>query len=162
MPHHDATQVMELYPRIYFACHTRHVRDEHSRRRLSAHQASILDHLDDVAPVSLHRLAQHMGVTASTMSLAITRLTRMGYVQRQRDRDDRRFVRLRLTADGLRIRESKSVLEPERVERMLAQLSVSDRRHALEGLALLARAAEQAMVALSARREKRRVARSTR
>ena len=29
-------QLMELYPRIYFACHTRHVRDPRTRRLLSA------------------------------------------------------------------------------------------------------------------------------
>ena len=39
-------QVLELYPKIFFACHTRHVRDPSTRRVLSAHQASILDHLD--------------------------------------------------------------------------------------------------------------------
>ena len=35
---------MSLYPRIYFACHTRHVRDPQTQRTLSRHQASVLDH----------------------------------------------------------------------------------------------------------------------
>ena len=35
------TAVMTLYPRIYFACHTRHVRDPDSFRLLSRHQASV-------------------------------------------------------------------------------------------------------------------------
>jgi hypothetical protein len=39
-------QLMEFYPIIYFACHRRHVRDPKSKRVLSAHQGSILDHLD--------------------------------------------------------------------------------------------------------------------
>lgn len=77
-------QVMELYPRIYFACHTRHVRDPQSHRLLSAHQASILDHLDEHEPLSLLDLARHMGVTPSTMSLNIERLVRRGYVSRDR------------------------------------------------------------------------------
>jgi hypothetical protein len=34
------TAVMTLYPRIYFACHTRHVRDPQTQRMLSRHQAS--------------------------------------------------------------------------------------------------------------------------
>ena len=44
--------VLECYPQIYFACHRRHVRDSATRELLSAHQASILDHLDDVEPTS--------------------------------------------------------------------------------------------------------------
>src|ERR1700747_758800 len=73
-------QVMELYPRIYFACHTRHVRDPETRRLLSAHQASILDHLDEHEPLALLDLAKHMGVTPSTMSLNIERLGGRGDV----------------------------------------------------------------------------------
>ena len=52
-----ARQVMALYPRIYFACHTRHVRDPQSPRVLSRHQASILDHLDEIDPITLNGLA---------------------------------------------------------------------------------------------------------
>ncbi len=68
--------VLECYPKIYFACHRRHVRDPATRRVLSAHQASILDHLDAVEPTSLGQLAAHMGVTVGTMSVAVERLVR--------------------------------------------------------------------------------------
>src|SRR5438552_2698612 len=105
----DVQAVLAHYPRIFFACHTRHVRDPQSRRKLSAHQASILDHLDEVEPTSVLHLARHMGVTASTMSLGAARLVRLGYVRRSRDRGDRRFVSLRLTAAGARIRDASSV-----------------------------------------------------
>src|ERR1044071_873974 len=77
--------VLEDYPKIFFACHRRHVRDDKARRTLSRHQASILDHLDEVEPLSLNALAAHMGVTASTMSLNVDRLVRDGYVLRQRN-----------------------------------------------------------------------------
>jgi DNA-binding transcriptional ArsR family regulator len=84
------TAVMTLYPRIYFACHTRHVRDPQSQRLLSRHQASILDHLDELEPTTVMDLAGHMGVTAGTMSLSIDRLERKGYVVRLKDAKDRR------------------------------------------------------------------------
>ena len=41
-------QVLAHYPRIFLACHVRHRRDPKTRRLLSAHQGSILDHLDDL------------------------------------------------------------------------------------------------------------------
>src|SRR5258708_12327969 len=72
----DVDTVLRCYPQIYFACHKRHVRDQATNEVISAHQASILDHLDDVQATSLFDLARHMGVTASTMSITVDRLVR--------------------------------------------------------------------------------------
>src|SRR5215467_12697444 len=126
-------QVMELYPRIYFACHLRHVRDPKTRRALSAHQASILDHLDEREPVTLLDLARHMGVTASTMSLHVERLVGRRYILKERDARDARRLRLRISAAGVRIREANSVLDPERVRAMLSRLSVSEQAEGMRG-----------------------------
>jgi DNA-binding MarR family transcriptional regulator len=139
------TAVMTLYPRIYFACHTRHVRDPQNSRILSRHQASILDHLDEIAPTTVMDLAGHMGVTAATMSLAIDRLERKGYVVRLKDAKDRRRVHVRLTTAGVRVREASSVLDPARVEALVARLADDERDRAVDGLALLARAAQEQM-----------------
>jgi DNA-binding MarR family transcriptional regulator len=140
-----ASRVLALYPRIYFACHTRHVRDPQTDRVLSRTQASILDHLDEVDPLTLNELARHMGVTAGTMSLAIDRLEHKGFVVRLRDTADRRRVHLRLTAAGMRVRQASSVLDPQRVEALVERLDPADRAVAVRGLALLARAAEDQM-----------------
>jgi len=136
----DVKQVLTDYPRIYFACHTRHVRDPRTREKVSAHQASILDHLDVVAPTSLQDLANHMGVTPATMSLGIERLVRQGYVSRRRSKADGRQLELRLSAAGVRLRDAQSVLDPERVRALLDNLTEAERKDALRGLALLAEA----------------------
>jgi MarR family transcriptional regulator, organic hydroperoxide resistance regulator len=142
-PAEAARQVLALYPRIYFACHTRHVRDPVSHRLLSRHQASILDHLDELDPTTVNDLARHMGVTAATISLALDRLERKGYVARLRDNADRRRVHVRLTAAGVRMREATSVLDPPRVEELLSRLTGEERDAAVRGLALLADAARR-------------------
>jgi len=142
-----ARQVLTLYPQIYFACHTRHVRDPQTQRLLSRHQASVLDHLDEIDPTTVNDLARHMGVTPATMSLAIDRLERKGYVARTRDGVDRRRVHVRLTSAGVRIREASSVLDPDRVEALLARLTDAEREAAIRGLALLATAAHRPRVA---------------
>jgi DNA-binding MarR family transcriptional regulator len=139
----EVETVLQCYPEIYFACHRRHVRDEQTRAVLSSHQASVLDHLDDVAGTSLFDLARHMGVTASTMSLTVDRLERGGYVNRERSTVDRRRVDLRLTAAGLRIKRQQKVLEPELVQAVLSHLDERQRRQALRGLELLAEASRQ-------------------
>ena len=137
------TAVMTLYPRIYFACHTRHVRDPQSQRLLSRHQASILDHLDELEPTTVMALAGHMGVTPATMSIAVDRLERKGYVVRLKDAKDRRRVHVRLTTAGVRVREATSVLDPSRVEALVGRLSDEERARAIEGLGLLAHAGQE-------------------
>ena len=151
-----AKQVMELYPRIYFACHTRHVRDPRTKRVLSAHQTSILDHLDEREPLTLLDLARHMGVTPSTMSLHVERLVRRGYVSRLRATEDGRRLKLRITPAGVRVREATSVLDPARVRALLARLSSEQQEAGIRGLALLARAGSEQMEEQSKRKRKGR------
>lgn len=150
-----ARALMELYPKVFFACHRRHVRDPRTKRVLSAHQASILDHLDEAEPLGLTALAAHMGVTPSTMSLAIDRLEVGGYVRRGRDRRDGRKVSLRLTAAGARIKQKQSVLDPAAVASLLSRLSPAQRAAAIQGFALLAGAAEVQMQSRQAHAKRR-------
>jgi len=145
---------MRYYPQIYFACHTRHVREQKSGKTLSAHQASILDHLDEKEPTSLLGLAKHMGVTSSTMCIHVNRLARGGFVSRQRDAGDARRVKLLLTASGVAMKRASSVLDAELVSAMLSRLSEKERTAAIGGLALLARAASEEMATKSAVRER--------
>jgi len=139
----EVETVLQCYPQIYFACHCRHVRDAQTHVQLSTHQASVLDHLDDVEGTSLLALAQHMGVTASTMSLMIDRLERGGYVRRERSLQDGRRVDLRLTVAGVGIKKQQKVLEPDLIAAMLRRLDPVRRRQALRGLELLAEAAKE-------------------
>lgn len=145
--HPDVAAVFRDYPRIYFACHRRHVRDPQTGVQVSSHQVSILDHLDADAPTMLTDLATHMGVTPATMSIAVGRLVEQGYVTRVLDPVDRRKVQLRLTDAGTRVCAANSVLEPTLVAEMLDQLSADDRTAALRGLELLARGAQAAQQA---------------
>ena len=138
-----AAAVMTAYPRIWFACHRRHVRDPESGTLLSSHQASILDHLDTIEATSLTTLASHLGVTPGTMSVAVDRLEKHAYVRRTWDERDRRRVQLRLTEAGARVRSANSALDPVRVEALLGRLTAEEQRAAISGLTILARGAEE-------------------
>ncbi|HEY4131554.1 MAG TPA: MarR family winged helix-turn-helix transcriptional regulator [Gemmatimonadaceae bacterium] len=145
----DVAQVFRDDPRIYFACHRRHVRDPKNGKNVSARQVSILDHLDVDTPIILSDLADHLGVTSATMSIAVGQPVNLGYVTRVLDPTDRRKVQLRLTDAGVRICAANSVLEPSLVQAMLDRLPERDRKAALHGLALLGRAAVGAQQARS-------------
>lgn len=150
MPHSDdVAAIMRDYPRIYFACHRRHTRDPQSGQLVSERQVQILDHLDEFTALSLTALADHMGVTAGTMSVAVDRLVKNGYVSRAIDGDDRRRVLLRLSRTGAQLCDAHSVLDPELIGAMIAKLPADDRAKALHGLALLARAANNATASKS-------------
>src|SRR5215217_3038467 len=156
----DVAQVFRDYPRIYFACHRRHVRDPKSGSHVSARQVSILDHLDADRAMMLSDLARHMGVTPATMSIAVGQLVQHGYVTRILDPVDRRKVQLRLTDAGVRVCAANSVLEPTLVQEMLDQLSDRDRLAALRGLALLGKAATLAQQERARSMKRRRAAAS--
>ncbi len=87
-------------------------------------------------------LAEHLGVTASTMSLTLKRMAEGGFIRRDRDPADRRVMNVRLTEQGRRVRESRSMLDPERVDQMLRMLDPSDRHLVLRGVLLLGDAAD--------------------
>lgn len=136
-------QLLSCYPKIFFACHLQHVKDPETENILTAKQASVLDHLDLAEAVSLNGLAKHMGVKPATMCVMVDRLEELGYMTRVRSEEDRRAVLLRLTPAGLRLRESQSVLDPGRVEGVLASMTPEDLERGLDGLRLLAEAASR-------------------
>lgn len=149
----DMQRLFRAYPKIYLACHRRHLRDDESGRVLTAHMAGILDHLDPQNTRTISEMARHMSVTESTMSLQVSKLERLGYARRIRDRGDGRRIGVRLTAAGARVREQNSVLDPDLAKEMLSLLKSHDQETALRGLELLGGAAETLM-------EKRRLRRT--
>lgn len=139
----DIREVQRLYPQIFVACHTDHVRAASTEWRISSQDASILVHLDRESGLSPRDLARHLGVVPSTLSAAIARLSKLGYLSSQPVAKDRRRRELRLTARGAEAIAATSVLDAERVRALLKKLTVAERKAAVRGLALLARAARQ-------------------
>src|SRR5437899_2537531 len=86
MPHSPAyvrladQRLLDAYPAIFLACHRIHVRDDETGKLITEHQASVLDHLHATHPTPLSRLAEHLGVGRSTMSIMVARLVRGGYI----------------------------------------------------------------------------------
>jgi DNA-binding MarR family transcriptional regulator len=155
----DVRLVQVAYPQIYFACHTRHVRRASTATQLSATDSTLLAHLDEDHATRPTTLAKHLGVAGSTLSAAIARLARLGYVAHRKAAADGRAVDLRLTAKGAAAMQASSVLESARVAKMLAQLTSAERKRALDGIGLLAkgaRLASSSATAAEARQESRK------
>jgi DNA-binding MarR family transcriptional regulator len=137
----QATEIQKFYPQIYHACHTEHVKAASSDVRLSSRDSAILSHLtmDDLSRPS--NLAKHLNISASTLSEALTNLQELGYVKSQKDQNDDRKQKVFLTDRGLDAMKKSSVLDSKKLVRLLSLLNVKEREIAVEGLALLAKAA---------------------
>jgi DNA-binding MarR family transcriptional regulator len=141
----DVATVQECYPQIYLACHTRHNRAASTEHHLSERDSPLLSHLSVKVPISHGELAAHMAVRPSTLSGAISKLEKLGYVERRQEAKDRRLVMLRLTQKGATARAATSVLDPDRVAAILSRLSKKDKMLALAGLEILANASRDFM-----------------
>ncbi len=134
-------RVQTWYPQIYLACHVDHKRARTTGSGISPRDASLLAHLDERQPVAPASLAKHLRVGAPTLSAALKRLARLGYVVQARDPLDARRREVRLTTAGAQAMSESSVLEASRVQALLKRLTPDERARAIDGLGLLARAA---------------------
>lgn len=132
-------RLFDAYPAIYLACHRRHVRDDETGAVVTAHQASVLDHLDIQKPTTLSNLAEHLGVGRSAMSIQVNQLARKGYVRRKAVPGDRRKVGLILSDAGNRVKKQNTVLDPDLVRAMFASMPEPVLESALEGIERLAK-----------------------
>ncbi len=139
----DLDLVLHALARVRSVFRARSVRDPlDGGGQVSARRAEILAHLDEEDPAMVGELADHLGVTASTMSLTLKRMELEGWVRRDRDPEDRRVTNVRLTEAGGRVRDARTDFDPERIAHALAILSPAHRREVLRGLGLLADAAD--------------------
>ena len=135
--------VQTSFPQIYLACHTRHQRKKSTPHRLSSRDSSILAHLDEREPISPARLAKHLGVSASTLSEALKRLARLGFIVAPENGSTLRRTKVLLTPLGAAAIRDTSVLETERLEAILRGLTRDERRSVAAGLARLGDACRQ-------------------
>ena len=141
----DAITVVQFaYPQVYYACHTRHERRRSSALRLSRRDSELLVHLDRADVTLVTELARHLDLAASTVSEAVSRLEKLGFIRKADRSGDRRRVGLLLTDRGADAVRGTSVLERARLRTVLSRLSVRDRAVVTRGLRLLARACRPA------------------
>ncbi len=129
----DVYAVQRAYPQIWHACHTGHRKGATDGNAASERDVALLAHLDPAKPTTAGSLARHLGVKPSTLSAALDDLERHGY--------DRRVVEVHLNEKGRDAVSSQSALDARRVRDLLGHLDDIERKAAVAGIELLARAA---------------------
>ena len=67
---------------------------------LSLAEMHTLDAIGPYESRTMTETAQILGITVSTLTVSVDRLVKKGFVERRRDEEDRRVVRISLTRDG--------------------------------------------------------------
>jgi DNA-binding MarR family transcriptional regulator len=111
--------------------------------RLSQHERQLLHHVPERGGIALNALAAHLALPKSTASVVVKDLERRGYVRRARDARDERRLAIVLSAQGRRVVEADTVLEPDALGRALAALPAGERRALLDAMEALADAGER-------------------
>jgi MarR family transcriptional regulator, organic hydroperoxide resistance regulator len=110
---------------------------------LSQHERQLLHHVPERGGIALNALAAHLALPKSTASVVVKDLERRGYVRRARDARDERRLAIVLSAQGRRVVEADTVLEPDALGRALAALPADERGALLDAMEALADAGER-------------------
>jgi DNA-binding MarR family transcriptional regulator len=109
----------------------------------SVSQALALHALDTDPPLSQQELAARLRLEKSSVSRLVADLERRGLIQRQRDKDNRRVVRLRLTDGGRRAHVELGTQFHKHFDQWTAELTPAERDALIVGLSAFLRASRR-------------------
>jgi DNA-binding MarR family transcriptional regulator len=102
------------------------------------HVLSMLDHHGDL---TMSHLADLLGVSLSNVTGLIDRMEERRYVERERDRDDRRVVLVRLTAEGRSQLDAIQLVRQDLMQKILSRLTPDELDCVSDAITSLRRAA---------------------
>ncbi|NQZ33284.1 MAG: winged helix-turn-helix transcriptional regulator [Oceanospirillaceae bacterium] len=134
----NVLQIQVLYPKIYFACHQQHSKAKSAKGQLTDRDLNILVHIFDGKYRYNKELANHLNVAPSTMSEALNHLVALKVLLTKIDDNDQRRTRYLLTDAGRTALQESSVLDSNKLTKMLNKLNAEQQTQVLQGLQLLA------------------------
>ena len=123
----DVARIVEAV--VYLYTESRRVTKDLARAfGLTGPQVTVLKMLEGIGALSLSDLSARMSARNSTVTGIADRMERDGLVERKRDADDRRIVRIRLTPKGRDLARQIPVESMEVFGAALRGLNTDDRR----------------------------------
>lgn len=128
-----AGRMVELLPRMLQGI-ARRESNYLSRGKISIPQLSVLGHLSRGGEIPMNELARVLGVSRPAATGLVDRLIAQGLAARRGDPEDRRVVRVNLTAKGRNV--LANIWEQKRrvITQVFGQLPAADRAHYLATL----------------------------
>jgi DNA-binding MarR family transcriptional regulator len=116
-----------------------------SRYGVTTSQGEALMAFSDDSRASMNELSRTLGLANSTMTRMVVNLVARGLVRRAEDDQDRRVVRVTLTAEGRKLQGSLKEARREIQRLILTEIRVEERAAILEVLEKLNGAIQKAM-----------------
>lgn len=127
----DVDRILEAI--IYLYTEGRRVTKEFARQaNLTGPQLTVIKMLETIGDLSLSELSERIRAQNSTVTGIIDRMEREGLVVRERSKEDRRVVHIKLTEKGERIAKEIPVEPMEIFRGALSSLSPSETRELLK------------------------------
>jgi DNA-binding MarR family transcriptional regulator len=142
----DVDQVLEAI--IYLYTESRRVTKELARRAdLTGPQLTVVKMLEQIGELSLSELSERIRAQNSTVTGIIDRMEREGLVVRERSKEDRRVVYIRLTPKGKKLAEDVPIETWQIFRDALDSLSQAEVKDLVKILGKLARRVRQSVAA---------------
>ena len=140
----DVDRVLEAV--IYLYTESRRITKEAARRAdLTGPQLTVVKMLEQIGELSLSELSERIRAQNSTVTGIIDRMEREGLVVRERSKEDRRVVFIRLTTKGKKLADEIPIEPWEIFRSALESLTPSEVRDLVKILGKLARRVQQAV-----------------
>jgi DNA-binding MarR family transcriptional regulator len=138
----DVDRVLEAI--LYLYTESRRLTKELARRAdLTGPQLTVVKMLEQIGDLSLSELSERIRAQNSTVTGIIDRMERESLVVRERSKEDRRVVYIRLTPKGRRLAEEIPIEPWEIFRNALETLNASEVRDLVRILGKVARKVEQ-------------------
>lgn len=93
---------------------------------LSMNEIHVIEAIDKTKVKSMSEVAKRLMITVGTLTTSINRLVTKGYVERQRDTNDRRIVFLNLTKKGEEVNKIHADFHRRMIRKILEGTDVGD------------------------------------
>lgn len=93
---------------------------------LSINEVHILERIEKASSNTMSHLARTLMVTSGTLTTNISRLEKKGYVERYRDENDRRIVRLRNTLKALEVLKIHDEFHENMINKAIGDLGLEE------------------------------------
>lgn len=133
---------MKLLPDLMRAF-SRRLPQQARREGASLAQMKALVQLAEYGPQTMGELARGLGITTPSATGLVNPLVEMGHVVRERDPNDRRVVRVRLSDEARRLADDVLAERRTEIEAALEGMSYEAQHHFLEGLTRLSQVYRQ-------------------
>lgn len=106
-------------------------------------QCHALVEIADEKVISLNDLTSALKINKSAASRTVDELLHKGYITREQDPDDRRYVKIALTPDGWQMHKQIESSSREKFNMVLSEIPEEKRQAALDGLRIVADAIQK-------------------